>query len=169
MSYRLDIHIQTSSLTFHCDIFHFDIISSLFFSGITYHHLWYSFFVFSLITTYSTLSLFHLEWWFFTRYYMGDCHIFPPVHPMGSGSEISVWEVVLLVRIRSSYVERVWSFGYVFSFEVIHYWSEYAQKKKKKWLHILHYIILHWTYVWTHQFASLCLCVRESSYENFFF
>ena len=26
----------------------------------------------------------------------------------------------------------VWSFGYVFSLEVIHYWSEYAQKKKKK-------------------------------------
>ena len=30
-----------------------------------------------------------------------------------------------------SYVERVWSFGYVFSWEFIHYWSEYAQKKKK--------------------------------------
>ena len=30
------------------------------------------------------------------------------------------------------YVERVWSFGYVFSWEVIHYWSEYVQKNKKK-------------------------------------
>ena len=31
-----------------------------------------------------------------------------------------------------SYVERVWSFGYVFSWEFIHYWSGYAQKNKKK-------------------------------------
>ena len=30
MSSRPDIHIQASSLTLHCDIFHFDIISSLF-------------------------------------------------------------------------------------------------------------------------------------------
>ena len=30
------------------------------------------------------------------------------------------------------YMERVWSFGYVFSWEVIHYWLEYAHKKKKK-------------------------------------
>ena len=30
------------------------------------------------------------------------------------------------------YVERVWSFGHVFSWEVIHYWLEYAQKRKKE-------------------------------------
>ena len=33
---------------------------------------------------------------------------------------------------------------------------------------ILHYVILHWACVWTCQFASLSLCVRESSYGSFF-
>ena len=80
MSSRPNIHIQASFITLHCDIFHLDIISSLF-SDITYHHLWYSFSVFSFIIDYSTLSLFHLEWWFFTRHYMEDCHILPTRSP----------------------------------------------------------------------------------------
>ena len=58
------------------------------------------------------------------------------------------------------YVERVRSFGYVFSSEVIHYWSNYVQKdnknKKKNALFILSFSIehmygcaslLHWVYV----------------------
>ena len=57
-----------------------------FFSGITYHHLWYSFSIFSLIIAYLTLSLFHLEWWFFTRHYMEDCHILSPCSPHGQWS-----------------------------------------------------------------------------------
>ena len=51
-----------------------------FFSGITYHHLWYSFSIFSLIIAYLTLSLFHLEWWFFTRHCMEDCHFLSSPH-----------------------------------------------------------------------------------------
>ena len=42
-----------------------------------------------------------------------------------------------------SYVERVWSFGYVFSWEFIHYWSEYAQKKKKGAFFIVSFSIGH--------------------------
>ena len=53
------------------------------FSGITYHHLWCSFFVFSFIIAYSTLSLSHLEWWFFTCHCMDDCHILSPCSPHG--------------------------------------------------------------------------------------
>ena len=53
------------------------------FSSITYHHLWYSFSVFSLIIVYLTSSLFHLEWWFFTRHCMEDCHILSPHSPHG--------------------------------------------------------------------------------------
>ena len=64
-----------------------------------------------------------------------------------------------------SYVERVWSFVYVFSWEFIHYWSGYAQKKKKC---IVHYIVFHWAHVWMCWFALLSLCFRESSYESFF-
>ena len=75
-------HIRVSFLTLHCDIFHLIIISSLF-SDITYHHLRYSFFVFSHIIAYSTLSLFHLEWWFPTHPCMEDCHIFPHSSPYG--------------------------------------------------------------------------------------
>ena len=59
------------------------------------------------------------------------------------------------------YVERVWSFGYVFSWEFIHYWLEYAQKRKKEKekksaLFIIPFSIehmygcaslLHWVYV----------------------
>ena len=76
-SSRPDTHIRVSFLTLHCDIFHFVIISSLF-SDITYHHLQYLFFVFSHIIAYSTLSLFHLEWWFLTRHCMEDCHVLFP-------------------------------------------------------------------------------------------
>ena len=54
-----------------------------FFSGITYHHLWYSFSIFSLIIAYLTLSLFNLEWWFFTRHCMEDCHILSYHSPHG--------------------------------------------------------------------------------------
>ena len=73
MSSRPDIHIQVSFLTLHCDILPFDIISSLFpASHITTCDICL---VFSLIIAYSTLSLFHLELWFFTCHYIEDCHI----------------------------------------------------------------------------------------------
>ena len=129
MSFRPDIHIRISFLTLHCDIFHLVIISSLF-SDITYHHLRYSFFVFSHIFAYSTLSLFHLEWWFLTRHCMEDCHVFSPIHLMGSGSEISVWEVVLLVKIHVTSVHGESLFIWLcISWEIIHHWSVYAKKK----------------------------------------
>ena len=39
--------------------------------------------LFSLIIVYLTSSLFHLEWWFFTRHCMEDCHILSPHSPHG--------------------------------------------------------------------------------------
>ena len=63
------------------------------YSDITYRHLWYPFSVFSFIIAYSTLSLFHLEWWFFTRHCMEDCHV-PPL--------FALWAVV-----QRSYFERL--------------------------------------------------------------
>ena len=106
MSSRPDIHIQASYLTLHCDIFHFDIISSLFFD-ITYHHLLYSSSFFFPIITYSTLSLFHLKWWSFTHHYMEGNHILSPVHLMGGGSDILFWGGCLVSD--DSYCEtKVW-------------------------------------------------------------
>ena len=98
MSSKPDIHIQASSFTFHCDIFHFDIISSLFPT--------------SHVTTCDIRSLSFLSSWL-TRHYPcftlsgGFSRVtawrivtfFPSIHPMGSGSEILFWEVVLLARI----------------------------------------------------------------------
>ena len=131
MNSRPDIHIQASSFTLHCDIFLLVIISSLF-SDITYHHLWYSFSVFSFIIVYSSLSLFHLEWWFLTRHCMEDCHVLPLVRLMSNGSEVLFWEVVLLVRIRVTSVHGESLFIWLcISWEISHYWSEYAQKKIK--------------------------------------
>ena len=73
-----------SGLIPHSSLWYFplDIISSLF-SDITYRHLWYPFSVFSFIIAYSTLSLFHLEWCFFTHHCMEDCHVLPPSSPHG--------------------------------------------------------------------------------------
>ena len=59
-----------------------------YFSYIIYHHLWYSFSVFSFIIAYSTFSIFHLEWWFLTCHCMEDCHVLSPIHLMGSGPKI---------------------------------------------------------------------------------
>ena len=131
MSSRLDTHIQASFFTLHCDIFHLDIISSLF-SDITYHHLWYSFSDFSFIIAYSTLSLFHFEWLFLTRHCMEDCHVLPLIRLISSGSKILFWEVVLLGRIHVASVHEESLFIWLcISCEIIHYWSEYAQKKIK--------------------------------------
>ena len=130
MSSKPGTHIQVSFLTLHCDIFHLVIISSLFFD-IIYHHWWYSLSVFSFVIAYLTLSLFHLEWWFFTHHCMEDCHVLPPVRLMSNGSEILFWEV-LLVRIRVTSVHGESLFIWLcISWEINHYWSEYAQKKKK--------------------------------------
>ena len=100
VSWVLDLtDIQASSHTLHCDIFHFDIISSLFpASHITTCDICSLSFPF--LIDYSTLSLFHIEWWFFTSHCMEDCHILS-YHspPMDSGSEMLFWEVVLLVSI----------------------------------------------------------------------
>ena len=55
---------------------------------------------------------------------------FPIVHPPWAVVQrcyferLSCWWGFML----HLYVERVWSFGYVFPWEFIHYWSEYAQK-----------------------------------------
>ena len=103
---------------------------------------------FPFLIDYSTLSLFHLKWWFFTRHCMEDCHI------LSYHSPHEQWfrDVILrgcLVSEASCYIRmwRVWSFGYAFSWEFIHYWSEYAQKEKKKEC-IVHFLIFHWAHVW---------------------
>ena len=79
MSSRPDIHIRASFFTLHCDIFRLDIISSLFFD-ITYHHLWYSFSVFSfphwlldIILVSPWVVVFHTSlhgelWWFWVTW-----------------------------------------------------------------------------------------------------
>ena len=83
MSSGPDIHIRVSFLTLHCDIFHLDIISSLFFliSHTTTCDI--RSLSFPFLIDYSTLSLFHLEWWFFTRHCMEDCHILSYHSPHG--------------------------------------------------------------------------------------
>ena len=97
-SFRPDTHIQVLSLNFHCDIFYFDIISSLFsVSHITICDIRSLYFLSSLFTRHYhcfTLSggFSHVIAWKIVTF-------FPPVHPMGNGSEISVWEIVLLVII----------------------------------------------------------------------
>ena len=82
MSSRPDIHIQASFLTLHCDIVHWNIISSLFFlchiSPLVIFVLCLSF-----IIAYLALSVFHLGWWFFTRHCMEDCHILSYHSPHG--------------------------------------------------------------------------------------
>ena len=98
MSSRPDIHVQASFLTFHCDIFLFDIISSLFpTSHITTCDIRSLSFLSSLLTRH--YPCFTLSGVFHTSLHGGLSHFFSPVHNMGSGSKISVWEVVLLVRI----------------------------------------------------------------------
>ena len=89
MSSRPDIHIQSSSLTLHCDIFHFDTISLLFLiSHITTCDIHPLSFPLSLfILTFSSL---HPKCWFSTHHYMEDDHIVPLVHLMDSGLEILV-------------------------------------------------------------------------------
>ena len=80
MSSRPDIHIQASFLTLHYDIFLFDIILSLFpTSQITTCDIHSLSFLSSLLTRH--YPRFHLEWWFFTRHYMEDCHILSPRSP----------------------------------------------------------------------------------------
>ena len=104
MSSRPDIHIRASFFTLHCDIFHLDIISSLFF---LYHIPPLVIFVLCLFLS----SL-------ITRHYPcftlggGLSHVtawrivtsFPIIHPRGSGSEMLFWEVVLLMRIHVTFV-----------------------------------------------------------------
>ena len=98
MSSRPDIHLQASSFTLHCDIFHFDIISSFFpASHITTCDIHSLSFLSSLLTWHYpcfTLSsdFSHITAWKIVTFFL-------PIHPMVSGSEISVWEVILLMRI----------------------------------------------------------------------
>ena len=94
----LTICIQASSFILHYDIFHFDIISSLFpASHITTCDIHSLSFLSSLPTrhypcfTFSGVFSHVIAWRIVT--------FFPSLHPMGSGSQILVWEIVLLVRI----------------------------------------------------------------------
>ena len=62
--------------------------------------MWYSSSLFSLIIAYSTLSLFHLEWWFSTCYCMEDDHILAwRTFSSWTMVQILFWGIVLLVRI----------------------------------------------------------------------
>ena len=134
---------------------HISLFIVIFSTLTSFHH----YFSTSHITTYYTHLLFFLhhylldtilvslEWWFFTHHYMEGSHILPPVHLMGGGSEILFWEVVLLVRIHVTSVHGESLFIWLcISWEVIHYWSECAQKNKikknRRW-RIFHCIILH--------------------------
>ena len=133
MNSRPDIHIQASSFTLHCDIFHFDSISSLF-SDITHHHLWYSFFVFSFIIAHSTLSLFHLEWWFLTHHCMEDCHVLSLIRlravvQKSYFERLSCqWEFML-----HQYMGSVYSFSYVFHGRSFTIDRSMLKKKKKRY------------------------------------
>ena len=147
MSSRPGTHIRVSFLTLHCDIFHLVIISSLF-SDITYHHLRYSSFVFSHIIAYSTLSLFHLEWWFLTRHCMEGCHILSYHSPHGQWFRDLIWEVVLLVRIHVTSVHGESLFIWVCIFMgdhslLIRVCTKKQKQNKKKKKMIAHYSFYH--------------------------
>ena len=143
MSSRPDIHIQASYLTF---IVIFSTMTS-------FHH----YFSTSHITTYYThllsFSSLLLTWHYPCFTLSGGFSrvttwrivtFFPPVHPMGNGSEISVWEVALLVRIHVTSVHGECLFIWLcISCEIIQYWSEYAWKKKDSALFILLFSIGH--------------------------
>ena len=133
MSSRPNIHIQISSLTLHCDIFHFDIISSLFPSSHIY--LWYSFSVFFLIIAYSTLSLCHLEWWFFTHHCMKDCHILSPRSPHGQWfRDLSLKGC--LVSEDSCYIHMWRGFDHLgMFFHLRSFITDQSKRKKKKIVH----------------------------------
>ena len=113
------------------------------FSGLTYHHFWYSFSVFSLIIAYSTLSLFHFEWWFFTCHYMEDCLILSPRSPHGQwfrdlslrGCPVS--EDLCYIRMWIEF-DHLGMYFHGSSFII----NQSMRKKKKK--RILCCIILHW-------------------------
>ena len=159
MSSRLNIRIQASSLTLHCDIFHFDIISSLFpASHITTYDIHSLSFLSSLLTrhypcfTFSGVS--HVTTWRIVTF-------FPFVHPMGSGLKISIWEIVLLVRIHVTSICGEGSIIWVCIFMgghslLIKLCAKKQQKQKKNALFILSFSIehmygcaslLHWVYV----------------------
>ena len=113
MSSRPDMHIRASFFTLHCDIFRLGIISSLF-SDITYHHLWYSFSVFSF--PHWLLDIILVSPWvmvFHTSLHGGLSHPLLSFTPWAVVQRcyferLSCWWGFML----HSYVERVWSFGY---------------------------------------------------------
>ena len=131
MSSRPDIHVQASFLTFHCDIFLFGIFSSLFSSShIITCDIHYLSFLSSLLTRH--YPCFTLSGGFSRVTAWRIVTFFPSFHPMGSGSEILFWEVVLSVRIHVASVHGESLFIWLcISWEISHYWSEYAQKKIK--------------------------------------
>ena len=129
MNSRPDTHILASFLTLHCDVLLFDIISSLFLtSHITTCDIRSLSFLSSLLTRH--YPCFTLSGGFSRVTAWRIVTFFLPVHPMGNGSEISVWEVVLLVRIHVTSVHGESLFIWLrISCEIIHYWSEYVWKK----------------------------------------
>ena len=140
MSSRPDTHILASFLTLHCDVFLFDIISSLFpASHIPTCDIHSLYFLSSLLTRHYPCFTFnggfsHVTVWRIVTF-------FPLIHLMGNGSEILVWEVVLLARIHVTSVHGasliIWL---CISWEIIRYWSEYVQKKM---MMIAHYSLYH--------------------------
>ena len=116
----------------------------------------------SLLTRY--YQFFHLEWWSFTHCYMEDNHLFSIYFTSWVVVQRSYFEGLscqwgfMLRQYMGRVCDCIFMGGHSLLIRV-------CAKKKKG---ILHYVILHWACVWTCQFASLSLCVRESSYGSLF-
>ena len=112
---------------------------------------------FPFLIDYSTLSLFHFEWWFFTRHCMEDCHILSPHSPHGQWFRDFNLRGCL-VSEDSCYI-RMWRgfdhLGMYFhgsSFIIDQSMRKKKQKQKQKIKRkkkcIVHYTVFHWAHVW---------------------
>ena len=145
------------------------LTSSSSLSPTSHPHLLYSsfFFLLSLLTRH--YPCFTLSGGFSRVTIWGIITLFPLIHPMGSGSEISVWEVVLLVRIHVASVCGecliIWVYIFIGDHSLL---IRVCSKKKKKdsAFFIVSFSIGH---VYGRVSLLHWVCVRESLYESFFF
>ena len=130
-------------------------------------------FIICLFSHHCLLDIILVSPWvvFFTRHCMEDRHILSSCSPHGQWFRDFNLRGCLISE-DSCYI-RMWRgfdhLGMYFhgsSFIVDQSMSKKKKRKKKK--RIIPFIILHWACVWTCQFTSLSLCVRESLYESFF-
>ena len=146
MSSKTNTHIRVSFHTLHCDIFHLNIISSLF-SDITYHHLRYSF---SNFSHHCLLSIIFVSPWVVVSHtsLYGGLSRSPP------RSTYEQWFKDLISRIclvsgDSCYIST-WG-EFIHSAMYFHGRSfiiDQSMCKKIKKKCIVHYIVFHWAHVW---------------------